>query len=320
VPAGAPGFSLRLLVVVLCALLPAAVPALLLLDGPLAATAYLAAALLGGGLAWAAACTLLAPPRKAASGEGFPEGDRPRGWWEDQLLRSHGHLRALAARTESAREDERRRIARDVHDQLGQALTGLRFDIAWLGARLEAQPALVAKTREMSALVDEMVQAVRRIAMALRPVVLDDLGFISAVEWQAQEFEARTQIRCEFRTALTRLDLEPTKAITLFRILQEALTNVARHAAARRVVIGLARDNDSLVFTVSDDGAGFDPRALDARHSLGLLGMRERARVVGGSVTVAGRRGKGTEVTVRVPLFVEVPTVAPSLDEEERDP
>ncbi len=323
----APGFSLRLLTVLLCALLPMLLPALLLLEGPPASAAprllaFAGAALLGGGLAWLCGRTLLAGMADEADASGASaQAGEDCARREQQLLRSHGQLRALAARMESAREDERRRIAREVHDQLGQALTGLRFDIAWLAARVAEQPALCKKTEEMSGLVDEMVQAVRRIAMALRPVVLDDLGFVPAVEWQIQEFEARTHIRCEFRTTLAGVDLDPGKAITLFRVLQEALTNVARHAGASRVLVRLAREDDTLLFSIKDDGAGFDPQRVEARHSLGLLGMRERARLVGGSVSVAGRPGKGTEVTVRVPLFVEG-ALGPwaSRDEEGRDP
>jgi signal transduction histidine kinase len=321
-----PGFSPRLLTVLFCAMLPMLVPVALFVQGPFASAAprllaFAAAALLGAGLAWVCARALLpgviGEPQAAPAAEDDVNCARR----EQQLLRSHGQLRALAARMESAREDERRRIAREVHDQLGQALTGLRFDIAWLQARVAEQPALCKKTGEMSGLVDEMVQAVRRIAMALRPVVLDDLGFIPAVEWQIQEFEARTHIRCEFRTSLAGVDLEPPKAITLFRILQEALTNVARHAGASRVLVRLTREDDTLVFSVNDDGAGFDPQRVEVRHSLGLLGMRERASLVGGSVSVAGRPGKGTEVTVRVPLFVDGPLgLWPSREGEGRDP
>lgn len=323
---GTPGFSLRLLTVLLCAVLPMLLPALLFVEGPIASAAprllaFAGAALLGGGLAWVCGRALLAEMDHEAEAEDTGAGEPDCARRERQLLRSHGQLRALAARMESAREDERRRIAREVHDQLGQALTGLRFDIAWLATRVAEQPALCKKTGEMSGLVDEMVQAVRRIAMTLRPVVLDDLGFVPAVEWQIQEFEARTHIRCEFRTSLAGLDLDPGKAITLFRILQEALTNVARHAGASRVLVRLAREDNNLLFSITDDGAGFDPQRVEARHSLGLLGMRERARLVGGSVSVAGRPGKGTEVAVRLPLFVG-DTLAPwaSRDEEEQGP
>jgi PAS domain S-box-containing protein len=227
---------------------------------------------------------------------------------EEQLRSSLEQLRALTSRLHSIREEERTRMAREIHDELGQALTGLKMDLAWLDRRLaevgnEAQRGLLlTKTQAMTQLIDETIHTVRRLASELRPGVLDNLGLLAALEWQAQDFHARTDIPCVLSTALQELALSREQETTIFRICQEALTNVMRHAQAARVDICLAQDNGCLVLEVHDDGRGITTEEIMAKESLGLLGMQERARLVNGEVTISGTAREGTTVTVRVPM------------------
>jgi len=227
---------------------------------------------------------------------------------EEQLRSSLEQLRALTSRLQSVREEERTRMAREIHDELGQALTGLKMDVAWLDRRLaeagdEARRGLLlAKTQAMSQLIDETIHTVRRLASELRPGVLDNLGLLAALEWQAQDFCARTNIPCVLTTELQEVELGREEETTVFRICQEALTNVMRHAQAAGVDIRLAQDNGCLVLEIHDDGRGITTEEIMAKESLGLLGMQERARLVNGEVTVSGAPGAGTMVTVRVPM------------------
>ena len=211
-------------------------------------------------------------------------------------------LRELAAYLQNAREEERAAIARELHDEFGQALTALKIDLAWLDRRLPPRRAdLTAKVNAMSALLHDTIGAVRRVTAGLRPGLLDDLGLVAAIEWQAQEFAGRTGLACELRLGEQDLALDRDLATALFRIFQEALTNVARHAAATRVEVALEDRPDVLTLVVRDNGKGIAPGQEFAPHSLGLLGMRERARAWGGDVMIAGVAGQGTTVTVRIP-------------------
>jgi signal transduction histidine kinase len=217
-------------------------------------------------------------------------------------------LRALSARVESIREDERTGIARELHDALGQGLTALKMDLAWVKRQLGAptQPGLTTrvgeKVRAMSDMTDEILGQVRRMSSALRPGLLDDLGLLAAVEWQAQEFERRTGTACVVESNLGETPLDARLSIAVFRIFQEALTNVTRHAKARRVVVRLHVQGEMLTLEVSDDGVGITGEALRNPASLGLLGMRERARGLGGSARVAPGEHGGTVVSLEVPL------------------
>ena len=225
---------------------------------------------------------------------------------EEQLRTSREQLRALAAHLQSVREDERTRIAREIHDELGQVLTGLRIDLAWVASRLLPgdETPLPDRVKAMLGLVDTTIRLVRRIATDLRPGVLDDLGLVAAVEWQAQEFQNRTGITCEFSANQPDLALPPEVGTAVFRICQETLTNVARHAHATRVELRLEAEAGALLLTVADNGRGITEQELVNQTSLGLLGMRERALLLGGQVTIAGRPGEGTTVMVRVPLEI----------------
>ena len=212
-------------------------------------------------------------------------------------------LRALAARLQSVREEERSRIAREIHDELGQQLTALKIDLAWLTGRLpEKQTDLRARTAMMLGLLDTTIQSVRRIATELRPGVLDDLGLVAAIEWQAQEFEGRTGIPCRLTSSVTDRRLSPKLSTAMFRICQEALTNVARHAQATEVRIRLAEEGGNLTLTVQDNGRGITNLEISDRRSLGILGMQERAHELGGGVGVGGALGHGTSIRAEVPL------------------
>ena len=211
----------------------------------------------------------------------------------------------LVERTKALREneEERAQIAHEVHDELGQSLTGLQLGLSWLTGRLYPdQQALRQKTQSLSALVDATIQAVRRIATSLRPAVLDDLGLIAALEWQAREFEDRAGIQCRVASNIEKVELDKHGSTAIFRILQEALTNVARHAGATAVAITFVKRGMVLTLEVQDNGKGFAETDLSDRQTLGLLGMRERAHMLGGEVTVSGLPEKGTTVTVRIPL------------------
>lgn len=225
---------------------------------------------------------------------------------EEQLKISNEKLRALSARLQTVREEESRRIAREIHDDLGGALTGLKMDLSWLGKRLpDSSPnsnneAIRQKLKSMAELIDETIQEVRNLSTELRPSVLDDLGLAAAIEWQAREFQRRTEIRCQI-TALAEVALSPEKSIAVFRIFQEALTNAVRHSGATRVEVFMEEQGDNLILKISDNGKGIKESDLADRRSLGLLGMHERAVVFGGHVDIIGVEGAGTAVTVSIP-------------------
>jgi signal transduction histidine kinase len=214
---------------------------------------------------------------------------------------SSEQLRKLAARLLSVREEERTRIAREIHDELGQLLTAVKMDLAWLAGRLPRRNVQMhERIRSTLELADSINQSVRRISTDLRPGILD-LGLAAAVEWQVQEFQARTGIQCKLRL-LTQEVFAPDVSTALFRILQETLTNVARHAKATRVEVVKQKERDRLVLRIRDNGRGFDPEDPSISKSLGLLGMRERAAILGGQVSVSSAPGKGTSVTAWIPL------------------
>lgn len=227
--------------------------------------------------------------------------------FEAGLKKSQAELRALAGHLESAREAERTRIAREIHDELGQLLTGFKIDLAWLEKRLAAQPeparaTLLEKVRSMTGLLGDMVQCVRRISAELRPGVLDDLGLAAAVEWQTKEFQIRTGLKAQVRTELTDRPVPREVATALFRVLQESLTNVARHAQAQGVRVKLQEANGQMVLEVSDDGRGISDAELGKAGAFGLMGMCERILPLHGQCEIRGTPGQGTIVRVTVPL------------------
>jgi signal transduction histidine kinase len=221
---------------------------------------------------------------------------------EEQLRESQVQLRALAARLVSVREEERTRIAREIHDELGQVLTGLKLDVTWLAKRLtKKQNELLEKTEGMRQLIDATVQQVRRISTGLRPEILDEMGLVAAIGWQAGEFQRRVGIRCRLRLPEDQISLDKERSTAVFRIFQEVLTNVARHARATSVHVDLAISEDNLTLQVADDGIGISADQVRSHDSLGLLGMRERAQLLGGDVSIHGAPSRGTTVSVSLP-------------------
>jgi PAS domain S-box-containing protein len=220
---------------------------------------------------------------------------------EQELRASSEQLRNLTAHLQSVREEERARISREVHDELGQSLTAVKMDLAWLAGRVPQRDGpMLKRIRSTQQLADSIIQSIRRISTELRPAVLD-LGLAAAVEWQVQEFEARSGIRCKVRL-LTRQVVASNASTAMFRIFQETLTNVARHAKATRAEVVLQKQRDRLVLLIHDNGRGFDQADPSLSKSLGLLGMRERAAILGGRVSISSAPGKGTTVTAWIPL------------------
>jgi PAS domain S-box-containing protein len=227
---------------------------------------------------------------------------------EERLRATSEQLRALTASLTSAREEEGIRIAREIHDELGSVLTSLRWELENLDGLVSEftdpreQQILRKKTGVMMDLTDTTIGVVRRIASELRPSVLDELGLVEAIEWQAQQFQTRTGITCNFRCTLEGLDLSDEQSTAVFRIFQESLTNVLRHAQATEVEVRIMRDDGNIILTITDNGRGISDEQILGPDSLGLLGMRERAHLIGGEIDIAGTPGIGTSVTVRVPI------------------
>jgi signal transduction histidine kinase len=221
-----------------------------------------------------------------------------------EIAQSREELRALAARLESIREEERTRIARELHDELGQALTGLKLDLAWMERRLNrhSQSELTDRCASLLARLDEVMISVRRIVTELRPSVLDQLGLADAIEWQAQEFAARTGLALDLDVDCDCASPPDGVASAVFRMLQEALNNVAKHANATRIRVALCVQPNSIALDVSDDGRGITHDELRGANSLGLLGLRERAIAWGGTVAISGDAKSGTTVALRLPL------------------
>jgi PAS domain S-box-containing protein len=222
---------------------------------------------------------------------------------EEQLKTSREQLRDLSLHLESIREEERTNSAREIHDELGQLLTALKIDISWVAKRLpKAEAPLVEKVGTMYELVDNAIQTVKRISSELRPGLLDDLGLAAAIEWQAQELRKRTDIDFEFRVSPKEITLDRDRSTAIFRICQEALTNVVRHANATRVKLSLEKKQGRILFKISDNGKGIEEKQLSDPKAFGLIGMRERAMSKGGDVKISGTPGEGTTIIVSIPL------------------
>jgi len=226
-----------------------------------------------------------------------------------ELYNKSADLRALAARVQSVQEEEQRRIAREIHDELGQALTALKMDLSWMSGRLPPEnERLLQKTKDMAAQIDRMVHSVRELAARLRPEALDELGLAAAIKWQAREFQLRAGIRCNVALPEEEIELDQERATAIFRIFQELLTNVVRHAAATKVDVALRYLDGGLLLEVVDDGRGIAETAIRSPSSLGLLGMRERTAPFGGRMEIAPRRGGlGTSARVLIPLPAATP-------------
>jgi signal transduction histidine kinase len=222
---------------------------------------------------------------------------------ETILKQLNEELHNVSAHLEKIKEEEQARIAREVHDQLGQQLTGLKMDVSWLekkGEQMAGTEEWKNKLKEMKETLNEAVRTVRKIAYDLRPSILDDFGLVAAMEWHGHDFSNRSGITVQFLPPEISLETEPAMAIGLFRIYQEVLTNVARHAEAKNIKATLEVVEKELIFIITDDGKGFDNNK--EKNSLGLLGMKERAHIMGGSLFINSEPGKGTTITTKVPL------------------
>ena len=222
---------------------------------------------------------------------------------EEELEKSREQLRNLAIHLQSVREGERTAIAREIHDDLGQALTGLKMDVSWLAKKLPRdQEPLLDKTKAMTELTDATIKTVKRISTELRPGLLDDLGLIPAIEWQADEFQNRTGITCALSVNPADIVLDRDRSTALFRIFQETLTNVARHAHATKVRVSLKEKNGIVELKVGDNGKGITEEQISDPKSFGLMGIRERVHPWRGTVKIKGAPDKGTTVTVSIPV------------------
>lgn len=222
---------------------------------------------------------------------------------ENKLRKTSERLRNLASHLQTIREEERSTIAREIHDELGQVLTALKIQVTLLSNKLrDDQQEIKNKIISVSDMIDDTVENVQRITSKLRPDILDELGLIPAIEWQAKEFEMITGITCSLTLSEAELVLEEDKSTAIFRIYQEALTNVMRHANARIVSISLQVNEDVMILKIKDNGTGIKPEQIKDFKSFGIIGMKERALIFGGEVTIEGITGKGTEVRVEMPL------------------
>jgi len=223
---------------------------------------------------------------------------------EKELHVLNEQLRGLTAHLQNIREEEQTRIAREIHDELGQQITGLKMDVAWLRRKLTANVEPVAvqnKLNTMNTLLDETVQTIRKISSELRPSILDDIGLVAALEWQSQEFEKRFHVPVEFKSDNNDLQVSPAVATGLFRMYQESLTNVARHAEAKKVTTSLEVSGNQVTLLIVDDGKGFliEP---GKKQTLGMLGMKERALMIGAKLDIHSSPGRGTTVSITAPV------------------
>lgn len=234
---------------------------------------------------------------------------RERQHAEEELKHSYLQIRKLASHLQNIREEERSSMAREIHDELGQQLTALKLDVAWLTLKLKnAEPPIAEKIKGMEKLLSTALITVKKLASELHPALLDKLGLIEAIRWQSNEFEKRTGIKIVLELPEELKGVSSKTNIALFRIYQEALTNVARHSGASNVFCSLKKQNEDLYFTITDDGKGFDVAITEQLHSLGLLGMRERSVMIGGKYQITSEPGKGTKVEAVLPVTeIELP-------------
>lgn len=223
-----------------------------------------------------------------------------------EVEQSRELLRQLNARVQATREAERKDLSREIHDQLGGALTGLKMDVARLKKNAKDE-AVKDQLNTFSNTIDANIQLVRQIATTLRPSLLDDFGLVAALEWQLQEFEKRSGLKCKFSANVSEVTLSSDASTGIFRIFQETLTNVARHAQATQVNVTLDSDSEFITLAIHDNGRGISTSQLNANQSLGLAGMRERAHLLNGDLIIQGTRGQGTQVLVKIPLQASTP-------------
>ncbi len=222
---------------------------------------------------------------------------------EENLKLSHEKLRQLSSHLENVREEERTNISREIHDELGQQLTGLKMEASWLNKKIAPDDKIAhTKIKGMISLIDETVKTVRRISSELRPRMLDELGLTDALDWQSKEFEKRIGFRCMFNSKVGEMKINRNLSTGIFRVYQETLTNVVRHAQATEIKASLEHSNGNLILKVHDNGKGFNEAEIKNKNTLGLVGMRERATIFGGTLKIESIKGKGTTIFLQVPL------------------
>ncbi len=221
----------------------------------------------------------------------------------DELKESHKKLRELFEHLENVREEERKNIAHDIHDELGQALTALKMDIGWLNKNLHKDnESLLEQTSSMIKFVDMTVQNMQRIALNLRPVLLDDFGLSAAILWYTEDFGKRSGIKCKITLTPDKIIIDKRRSILIFRIYQELLTNIIRHAKAASVKIQMIKKTDRLILDIKDNGRGITEQQISSHKSFGLLGVKERIHFWGGALEITGAPGKGTKINIELPL------------------
>lgn len=221
---------------------------------------------------------------------------------EENLKKSRQQLRNLSNKLQSIREEDKKRISREIHDELGQTLTAIKLDLTWLEKRIDvSEPSVLDKIKSIYSHIDNSLETVRRVSTELRPQVLDVMGFCEALQWQAEKFMENTNIRCELNIEPEGIKLQPELSTDLFRIFQEALTNISRHSQASQVIINFVENKNGYQLCVKDDGVGIGQSQVDHSTSLGLLGIRERALIWEGHVEIKGVVGEGTLLTVEIP-------------------
>lgn len=222
---------------------------------------------------------------------------------EDELRRKSEKLSELAKRTQSLREAENSRIAREIHDELGQAMTAVKIDIFWLSKKYSNDGAIVESLISITNTVDEAIKSLKNISSRLRPRLLDTLGLIPALEYQLKEFQLKTGIKSTFFASNENFNLRHSVSNAIFKIFQESLTNIARHSKAKNTEVSVfTNGNDNIVIKIKDDGVGLPSDYLDKSHSLGILGMKERAELVGGNVDFYCENKNGTTVVAEIPI------------------
>lgn len=227
----------------------------------------------------------------------------------EEIKESREHLRSLSLRQQILREEERKQIALEIHDELGQALTATKMDVHLLGKNVrritetEKWTEISENFESIQKTIDSTILSVRRIATELRPPLIDDLGLIAALEWQSNEFQRRTGISCKFETNVENVDLNSDCAIAVFRIFQESLTNIMRHAEATSVKVIFEKTEQTIDLKIFDNGNGIAEAQLNSRNSLGILGMHERARLINGEMSIVHAPTRGTQVRLSFPLL-----------------
>ena len=225
---------------------------------------------------------------------------------EEEIISTSKQLRQLSTHLQNIREEERTHIAREIHDELGQSLTALKMDVSWIKKKSDKKDEFIQeKLTGMISLINDTVQTVRRISSELRPSIIDDLGLISALEWQSHEFEKRTSIKCSFKSGFNELTLNKGSSIGIFRVFQEALTNIARHAKASEVESVIEKNDKHIFLKIKDNGIGFKMNQTKNSNTLGLVGMRERAIMLGGQLNIESTIDNGTEITLEIPFDLE---------------